>query len=177
MRERWNGQSRTGMRFGFVLGSLNLCEHSNSIQFLIDVMKTIPVSSFVAAVLGAGVLSLASCTAPYAADNGGSPLRTSGAYSAQSHGAGSTYHSRDRRDPDGDWRHDDNERGGPVAYTAYSERDHRYTTARVWSPGMGPAALPNGARRVEVDGRVYYSAGNVWYQPVGTGFKVVASPY
>ncbi|HYF37837.1 MAG TPA: hypothetical protein VD994_21220 [Prosthecobacter sp.] len=142
-------------------------------------MKTI--YSLVAAVIGAGFL--ASCVQPYAADSGPTPLRTSGAYSAQFRGAGSTYHSRDVRDPAGDWRHDDevyedDDDDDGVAYRSrYVEPAPHYTSYRTWRPDMGPAELPHGSRRVMVDGQVFYTAGNVWYRPAGSGFVVVRSPY
>jgi hypothetical protein len=134
---------------------------------------------FVAAVLSAGLL--ASCVEPYAPETGPTPLRTSGAYSAQFRGSGSTFHSRDARDPRGDWRHDDAEDDDDddaLASRGYAEPGSRYTSTRVWRPeSRSPAELPSGAQRVMVEGRTYYTVGNVWYQPVGTGFRVVTAPY
>ncbi|MDZ4287427.1 MAG: hypothetical protein U0984_05690 [Prosthecobacter sp.] len=140
-------------------------------------MKTI--YPLVAAALGAGLL--ASCVEPYAAESGPTPMRTSGAYSAQFRGSGSTYHSRDRRDPTGDWRHDDLEADddddGYAYRSRYVNQTPHYTSYRTWRPDMGPAELPAGSRRVMVNGRVYYNLGSSWYQPVGTGFAIVASPH
>jgi hypothetical protein len=138
------------------------------------------ICTFMAAAIAAGLL--ASCTTPYATETGGTAFRTSGAYSASHFGAGSTYHSRDMRDPTGDWRHDDlddeDDDDDTVAYrNRYIESGPRPITYRTWRPGMGPAALPNGSRRVMIGGRVYYTHGSTWYQPVGTGFTVVANPY
>lgn len=148
---------------------------------------------FVAAALAAGLL--ASCVAPYAGETGGTALRTSGAYSSQHRGAGSTYFSRDLRDPTGDWRHDDEDfhdadedyddddgddryvRGRSIPRTSDGDPDPRYVSYHAWRPGMGPGELPAGARRVMVNGRLYYNRGNVWYRPTATGFVVVNSPY
>jgi hypothetical protein len=142
-------------------------------------MKTI--YQIVAAALGAGLL--ASCYGPYAADSGPTPLRTSGAYSAQFRGAGSTYHSWDARDPNRDWRHDDE------LYEADDDDDDhvRYSSTRYVHSGpryvggtMAPGALvtlPVGARRVVYGDRTYFTHHNMWYEPWGSGYVVVNSPY
>lgn len=91
-------------------------------------MKTI---YFIAA--AALIAGLSSCYGPYAPEAGTTPMRTSGAYSSQFRGQGSNYHSWDRRDPTGDWRHDDrddeDDDGDSPRYrqTRYASPDVRYS--------------------------------------------------
>jgi hypothetical protein len=147
-------------------------------------MKTL--YTLAAAALGA--VALPSCYGPTVAGAGPTPMRTSGAYSAQFQGAGSTYHSWDRRDPYHDWRHDDERYDGDlddddddgVAYrsTRYVAPGPHYTSYRTTTMVPGAmVSLPIGARRVMYGGQVYYNSGVNWYQPYGTGYVIVHSPY
>jgi hypothetical protein len=58
----------------------------------------------------------------------------------------------------------------------------RVTTTRYRSSGPGPdvtvvRTLPGGYRTVTHRGVRYYQHGNTYYQPSGSGYRIVASPY
>ena len=130
------------------------------------------------------VAGLSSCYAP-PAEIGATPMRTSGAYSSSYLGHGSTYHSRAHLDDDDDdYEADEDADYGYPRAADYDdeddEGDSRYVRYPAYAPGpraMSYVALPHGARRVSYAGRVYYTHGDTWYQPSGSSYMIVESPY